>query len=466
MCKGKLNPLALLFLRILGMMESITLRKDPSIMFLNSLIGSGKDSRKKVQTLDFNQMVYGVLSAEALLSAKTIQTALEELPSIINLSPEYYKSLYEDLLSNFAHFVQILPTENKTGIASILINGISRSCYVIKVHKEQTDDPHNHMKNYVIFSATLMMEVGKVIDDRQVTVCNREGECLSPWNPFEGPMTNWGQYFKLREVGGMPKRYFQSINALLARQLMPSMGFNWIAEHPRMFHVWLALLGGTIPEMDGLSYITEVVKKWHALDLENQGFHYPNVLESQPSEGTALGEALLAWIKAQLAGNLLTVNEFDSMFQMTEQGLFVQTPAVFDAFIKDQQTAGAIIDRVSLEEQFAKLGVSRQVGDQPYVKFQITKPASVTGRSAGVFGSAPSSARQKSRAGGSNLREGIVLNQNLVYGPSNPNIPPNNPLVRAVGVASANVISALNLPRSGGARQAPPLFPGFDSTAS
>lgn len=434
-------------------------------MFLNSIIGTSQNPNKKVHMLNFNQMVYGLLSPEDLLSAKSIKGSLEELPSIINLPAEYYKSLYEDLLSHFANFVQILPTENKAGMASILTNGISRACYVIKVHKEQTDDAHNHMKNYVIFSATLMMELGKVIDDRQVIVCNREGECLSPWNPFEGAMSDLGQYFKLREVGGMPKRYYQSINALLARQLMPSMGFNWIAEHPKMFHVWLAILGGTIPEMEGLSYITEVVKKWHALNLENQGFHYPDMVESRPSEGTALGEALLAWIKAKLSGKQLSVNEMDSMFQMTEQGLFVQAPAVFDAFIKDQQTAGAIIDRVSLEEQFAKLGVSRQLGGQPYVKFQITNPPAASGRLGGVFARTAGAAEQKLQSGTS-IREGIVLDQNLVYGPSNPNIPPNNPLMRAVGVASANVITALNLPRSGDTRQAPPLFPGVDSGAS
>lgn len=97
---------------------------------------------------------------------------------------------------------------------------------------------------YALFSASLLKDIGKLQVDYLIKVFDAFGEPLKTWNPLIESLVAAGSYYQFEFLPDNDEKTVlrQRINLLMARLLMPEDGFAWIASHPEVLGVWLALL--------------------------------------------------------------------------------------------------------------------------------------------------------------------------------------------------------------------------------
>jgi hypothetical protein len=442
-------------------------------MFLSTILGK-RPHTKSQTTIEFNRVVYPCLSSEEMLSSAEHAKLLTRLSELVGLPADYHQTLYLDLIDNFANFVQILPNSNHAQIGSILNHGLQRALYALQVHREKTDDPHNHLMSYTIFSAALLFEIGKVIDDRKISICDKEGKFIADWSPFQGPISDIGHFYKIREVPDMPNQYHLQINPILARQVMPSVGYHWIAEHPKMLHAWLAMLAGKEPTSEGFSHLLEIVKLWLKGGLGDQRFFFPEIdLDNFEPVETSAGERFLAWLKKGLADGSIDTNGKDAMAHMTPEGLFLEAPAIFEKFSSEHEKYKNCTNWAVVVAQFNAIGVTKLSGgdvkyDQYYAENPSAKGVSATGVHArkGVFAAAATAtaatnlseryqgSQAKVAAQAMAMKEGLIISKPEIAFGTSP-IPPVSALLKPVSLdPSLPVMQQMQAMR----HPLPPLF--------
>jgi hypothetical protein len=100
--------------------------------------------------------------------------------------------------------------------------------------------------------------------------------------------------------------------------------------------------------------------KKHLEDSHISGLWIEGVpMEHSEPDATALGETFFAWLRDALENQTLTVNEKDSFVHMLDEGIFLETPSVYEAF---NRTYSNYRDFIVLQEQFNHLGVTKLSG--------------------------------------------------------------------------------------------------------
>lgn len=308
---------------------------------------------RKTQTIS-ERTVFPILPAKVLLSTLQRQKWIEDIQELVNAPTEYFAALYQQLIENYVMFVQALPVNNESRLSSLIDEGLLRALYILRVQKQETSGEKDPLITYVLFSAALMFDIGFVTSNRSIMISNKQGEFIKQWWPHTGAMQLSDGYYKIRRGGGMPAWLSRRVAVLFAYQLMPQVGFDWIAKDAYALNTWIALLNNEQEGLDALKMYfdrsVEMLNDFKAREI----FMALNIETITNPAETALGEDFLEWLQQGLQDGTIKINTMDASVQMLKNGMLLETPAIFKEFSKNSPNHP---NWQTVYDQFKKLGI-------------------------------------------------------------------------------------------------------------
>lgn len=303
--------------------------------------------------------LFPIVDPQFLLATNKREAIIQEIRLLANLPEEHFSLLYQQLINNFIAFVQVLPTNNNSRLGSLMDEGLFRGLYVLQAQNQVAAENIDPLITYALFSAALLFDVGFVMGDRLIAISNKQGELVKLWEPYKGAMKPSDGYYKMRFGDGMPCWLCRRMTPLLARQIMPPIGFQWIAKNAYALNAWLALLNN---EQEGIETLKLYLERANRLLEEcklRDDFLIPvDVSPEDPAE-TSLAEDFIEWLKQGLNDGSVNINTTDSKVHILEDGIFLETPGIFQEFSK----YSPIHPNWELVlKQLARLGYIRQRG--------------------------------------------------------------------------------------------------------
>jgi hypothetical protein len=318
--------------------------------------------RKKITTPDYNaQSLFTVRTADQLLADLSRENYLKKINDIVKMPNEHFQALYAQLVDNFVEFAQILPMRYTEHLSGIMQEGLRHGLIALELLFETSTKKPQPIYIYAVFSMALLADVVKVISTQKVMISDENGIYIDEWCPFVGSMVEQGaQFYKIREYGGYRQAFLNSANPLLAQRVMPGLGLRWLASNPRIFDMWIAVLTGHEDWAGELGNLLKLLKRQLDESEKKEGLWLENVpMESTEPEAVADAEKFLEWLKDGLENETISVNEKDSFVHILDDGIFIETPDVYDAF---NHAYSSYRDFIVLQKQFNFLGITKLSG--------------------------------------------------------------------------------------------------------
>lgn len=361
-----------------------------------------------------------VLKAVELLGNNRHQSLIEEVSILSKLPDDYFASLYEDAINNFAEFVQILPMQINRPLSGLLNQSLARANLVLKnfvLDQGKNVDP---LWNYAVFTAALFSDVSKVIINQKIIIVDKEGNFVDDWRPFEGSMVSLGQYYKIYSIANVFERLRHTITPLLARQLLPELGFLWISSDPKVFADWMDALRGDEDQGGKVSRALALIRREDEIALFES---IPQIEVDQiESEATIHGEAFFNWLKNGIASNDIKTNTADAAVHVVDAGVFLDRK-IFKQF---SDLYNVPVNMHAVFTQFGNMfGIEKKGGYDYAFDQYFSESSDATSNQTVSFASQANANRKKS------LRDGMVLSDpNMVF--VNAQIPATSPLLKAM----------------------------------
>lgn len=264
------------------------------------------------------------LSPTDLLESFKFQSIISTISELADVSSEHFSALYLKLIYQFANVTQSLPRQTNGRLGELLKESLARAILALQQAHQDKQTP---LQKYAIFSAALLNDINKIVLNHIVIICDDKGNYLREWNPFEGAMNlAQNEYYKLHPKHSLNQRLRTSMNILLARQIMPKMGFSWISSHFATHTQWLDALNeedsgsGTLKRYLSLILLEDLealLAKLGQLDLDM----------IHPLE-TKDGEAFYRWLRDGINNDTIKVNTADADIHTTDAGMFIDNKVI------------------------------------------------------------------------------------------------------------------------------------------
>lgn len=198
--------------------------------------------------------VWPVLPASLLLQPH--HKLLSRIRTLAGVSADYWDSLYQPLLDNFATFVQQTPASeahHHCCQGGMLTHSLQVMKLALESRKGKMLPPgaaaedvnkQQHAWTFAIASAALLHDVGKPCSDQKLRLFDAHGQdSHGYWQPLQGALQS-GCY-RVEFVRDRQYRTHELLPPLLARQLTPAKALSWLQQDfPGVFKAWLAYLSG------------------------------------------------------------------------------------------------------------------------------------------------------------------------------------------------------------------------------
>lgn len=219
----------------------------------------------QVKSTNSEKLSRCVLPKQLLLKEKRVEMT-KPYPNLMGFDEEKYQTFCESLLFNLANYLQDLPETRNSYFSNrggFLNHGLSRCSAALSACRAYfvNDDgkPAKQLSEtqqlwmYALFSAALLKGIGKLYVDFIVDLYDTNGDFIKKWDVLDGPMREQGAYFYDYDFDVPYQEVFRHrVTLLLAQQILPKVGYLWIASDKDVFSTWLALLeddsrsGGTL----------------------------------------------------------------------------------------------------------------------------------------------------------------------------------------------------------------------------
>jgi len=270
--------------------------------------------QKKTKPQYRGSSLFPVLSADKLLASDKKQIVLEKMQAKVDFPLHYYRLLYGNLLHDFAEFVQLIPTQMYGKLSQLLNDGLHRGLLALQICTEEGKSP---LFTYAVFTAALLENIGIVPTQQIVILSNKRGEFIKEWQPVFGSMAAFGDYYKLRFTGERWINLKHYLTPILAQQLLPELGLQWLLTDKRLYEMWLAILTGDDKTGWEIKLILQLIDE-RLDDLRRElDFEDVDVPITAPEE-TEAGEKFLEWLIDGLDDGTIKVNEKDAFVHVVD----------------------------------------------------------------------------------------------------------------------------------------------------
>lgn len=297
--------------------------------------------------------IYPIRAGKLRLQEPGYHEFVRQLKSLIGQTGDVFSGCYEALLVNYADFVQLLPEDCALPARSMLNVALKRSYLTTKEFLQHMQARHGknfHQQGqgarliYAVFSASLLFRVAKVVSDKQIQLCDKNGKVIKHWMYFDQPLTKSAKHFKMRLVNTMPDAVLRHMTVVLAKQLMPVLGFAWLAEDLPLLGSWFSALN-ILDEFFGVHQIgldVEALMRQSAFDFEESDLY-------EVAQDVLLGEEFWEWLSDQVLAH-------DHGLTLERDGIgLVDGALMFDV--------DRWVERFAKEKQCQKQEVVRQLKD-------------------------------------------------------------------------------------------------------
>jgi hypothetical protein len=320
-----------------------------------------------------DKRIQPVRTAAQLLDSPERIELTQEIQDLSGANAKDYALFYGSLINRFAEFVQLLASYEHPAF-TFLDHHLRLAKTVLKMREQyllvgETLHPiitkQEALWHYVLFSSALLSKVGLLFTHYQVSICNEQGQHQAAWNPFAGPISEQGSYYKLQDVQTQDTVFTKSINQLIARQIMPEEGFAWIASDKDALLLWLGIVEGEQGGGVSLQFLALSEKQLYDLKrIENilEKIFLDEKLEALLLEQKITEQELLAllpllhgeektdnelsvifydWLNTQIKTGVFKTNQADSLVfidNTTKQ--YVIAPQVLALFAQTQRERG------------------------------------------------------------------------------------------------------------------------------
>lgn len=193
-----------------------------------------------------------MIAVDQFLADSRRQILLQKMKELCALEPSRYESLCQLLIHNLVDYGQNLPeTVNSYyaqpgGLVDLALNRTEAALSLLQefMIQDETNAITEEQKlwQYALYSAAILRGIGKLYIDYRIDLFDNNGQLLQGWNPLFESLTNTGSYYDYELLKESDIEFRRRLNILLAKQLIPSSGFSWIASNSHVLAVWLALL--------------------------------------------------------------------------------------------------------------------------------------------------------------------------------------------------------------------------------
>lgn len=320
------------------------------------VFSSRNRTSKTVKTKALNKKVRVISARQALIGEKRqkLNVRIKELLALEEKFPAYCQSLIDSLVE----FYQELPeTRNSyfAGRGGLIDHAFSRTqaalsmCRSYFLKEAEALSEIQQLWLYTLFSASLLQGIGKLMIDLKVDLYDESGEYIKSWNPLHGSILTHAKFYRYEFLGDKPDDFRRRLNSLLARQLMPRVGFDWIANNKDVLEIWLALLnedyqtagvfGPIIVRADALAierYFAEQHIRHFSGDAGNKRYSHLGTtfnpgLETNEANAMA-GVEFVKWLTKVLADGKIMINK--APLWMVPGGLLM-CPDLFKLFVRE-----------------------------------------------------------------------------------------------------------------------------------
>ena len=261
--------------------------------------------------------VWPILPAAQLLQPHT--PLITHIHKLCGVPDDYWRTLYQPLLDNFAAFVQQTPASeahHHCAQGGMLTHSLQVMKLALESRKGKMLPPgaaaedvnkQQHAWTFAIASAALLHDVGKPCSDQKLRLFNANGQDThNYWQPLQGALQSG--YYQVQFVRDRQYRTHELLPPLLARQLTPDAALSWLQQDfPGVFKAWLGYLSGQ-DEVAGVlgQIVTEADRQSVADDLS--GSRPIHTQQIPTAKAKPLSQRLLTGLRHLLDEQLLTLN--------------------------------------------------------------------------------------------------------------------------------------------------------------
>ncbi|MBA2652456.1 MAG: TraI domain-containing protein [Tatlockia sp.] len=276
-----------------------------------------------------------IIQPPLLLAEEKREALMLQIRKTIALDEVRFDSLGLSLLHNFINHCQSLP-ETSTSYYSqqggLLDHSLNRTeaalnlfqQYLMLEDQAELTEEQN-LWQYALFSASILQGIGKLQIDYMVEIYDNNGQFLKQWNPVLESLVALGSHYSYEFQKESDEDLRRRLNLLIARSIMPTSGFAWIASNAQVLAVWLALLnedtyaagtlGAILIRANAISiqrYLNQLMPRGHGSRGGRYGrvSTFTNVLPDSVAEiEQQIGVELIQWLTKSLDGGRLMINK-------------------------------------------------------------------------------------------------------------------------------------------------------------
>jgi len=386
-------------------------------MLIKGLMGTFSTSKPKAYKPGY---LLPVMTAEKLLKAGRHQAVLRQLKDTCGLPEEYYQAFYLSVIESFVEFVQVLPTEFTGPLCGMMNEGIARAMIAMQAYQLEHQAQVDPLKSYAAFTAGLFRDISHVLINQRVVLTNEKGYFVENWHPFSGSMPGRAEFYRLLTIAPVYQRLDITLRHLLARQLMPEQGYQWIASDLHVLADWFDAISGEEGGGGVLIHILSYIKNEDVVALQNSLVQVP--LKQTESPATEHGQAFYEWLTDGLDKQKIKVNTADAGVHIVKEGLFLERPRIFREFL---EVYNQPVTLTVVYAQFGNLMGIAKKGGYDFMNGQYFSEYSESRESGAAAFASPLAGKQQS------LRDGMVLaSPGRVF--LNARIPAVSPMMRAM----------------------------------
>lgn len=297
-------------------------------------------------------LITTITSAQFLEAGKR-QALLHVLQELSLMNVKTFEQLTLPLIHSLIDYCQNLPESENSYYAQpggIIDFALNRTEAALQLFRQflviNHDNAYSEIQKlwiYVMLSASLLKDIGKLRVDYQIETFSLQRQLIKTWNPLMESLISAGHFYHYEFIAVDEEKIAlrRRINLILAYQLMPAKGFEWIASNAETLAAWLALLSDDWHGAGTLGAILVRADAAAMLRYFNEHLtHHP--IKRSPRIGTfvdttiettkeqILGVEFIKWLTSELESGEMIINQLP--IHLVPGGLLL-SPEAFKLFV-------------------------------------------------------------------------------------------------------------------------------------
>ena len=220
-----------------------------------------------------------ILSVDQLLHEKNRHELITDLAQLSAFEPTLFTTTCQRLIANLTNRCQRLPESTLYfgQLGGFLDHSLQRTHAAMHLFRQYLiTNPQDSLSLtqqlwwYALFSASLLKGVGRLCVEYQLERYSPKGQRLTLCEPLLESLGQVGQYYHFEFKSPLDLAFRHRLTLILARQLMPENGFEWLVSHPKVLAAWLALLE---EDQEGSGALGAILDRADSIAIQNELHH-------------------------------------------------------------------------------------------------------------------------------------------------------------------------------------------------